>query len=154
MKFRTKLIISSIAVTFLVAGCSSLLNENQAGAEAVSLARQVNAGQVDALAGTSSRPFLFEGEILPTEAMLNDLWQGLTDGGVTFDDPTVREVRVVDGESFKVFANSWEVEVWFKRYVPDPAYLVFLDTAEQQLVILLDRNRKNPRRVMGFGEVR
>ncbi|MDC7218486.1 MAG: hypothetical protein PQJ59_00995 [Spirochaetales bacterium] len=135
-------------------GCSTMLFESQAASEAVKITGQVNDGKADTLIGTSSRPFLFESEILPSESMLNDLWQGLIDAGVTFDDPQVREVRVVDGESFKVFAETWEVETWFKNYVSQPAYLVFLDTQDQQLVIVLDRNRKNDRPLMGFGEVR
>ncbi len=137
----------------ILVGCSTMRTESQAGAEALSLTGRVNRGEADILTGTSSRPFLFESEILPTEAMLNDLWQGLVDAGVTFDDPRVREVRLVDGESYRVFADSWEVETWFKNYVKEPAYLVFLDTRDQQLVIVLDRSKKNKRPYLGFGEV-
>ena len=137
-----------------LSGCSTMLSETQASAKAVAVTGQVNRGEADTLTGTSSRPFLFESEILPSEAMLNDLWQGLIDAGVTFDNPRVREVRVVDGDSYRVFAETWEVETWFKNYVKDPAYLVFLDTDDQQLVLVLDRNRKNRTPIMGFGEVR
>ncbi len=135
-------------------GCSTMRTENQAAAEALALTGYINQGETDTLMGSSSRPFLFESEILPTEAMLNDLWQGLIDAGVRFDDPRVREIRVVDGESYRVFADSWEVATWFTNYVSDPAYLVFLDTADQQLVIVLDKNKKNKQPYLGFGEVR
>lgn len=131
-----------------------MLSETQAGFEAVSLTKQVNDGQIDALERTSSRPFLFESEILPTESMVNDLWQGLIEAGITFENPQIGEVRIVDGQSYLFFSRAWEVETWFKNYVKDPAYLVFLDTEDQQLVFVLDRNRKNPRRILGFGEVR
>jgi hypothetical protein len=154
MNIRNLRIIAILLVSVLAAGCSTMLSESQAGSEALKITGKVNNGQVDSLAGSSSRPFLFEAEILPTQSMLNDLWQGLIEAGITFDNPTVREVKVVDGDSYRVFAQTWEVETWFKNYVKDPAYLVFLDTSDQQLVIVLDRNRKNPRRVLGFGEVR
>jgi hypothetical protein len=152
---KIKIIGLSILVSFSLgfSACSTMMSESRAASEALSITGKVNRGDGDKLIGSSSRPFLFESEILPSEAMLNNLWQGLIDGGVYFDNPQVREVRVVDGESFRVFAETWEVETWFKNYVTDPAYLVFLDTEEQQLVILLDRDKKNKTPILGFGEV-
>ena len=153
---NTRIFTKGIILAALIglAGCSTMISEEQASAKAIAVTGRVNRGEADTLTGTSSRPFLFESEILPSEAMLNDLWQGLIDAGVTFDNPQVREVRVVDGESFRVFADTWEVETWFKNYVKDPAYLVFLDTEDQQLVLVLDRNKKNSRPILGFGERR
>lgn len=154
MKDKKLLMIFHVLVVLLLAGCSTILTESQAASRAVRVTSQVNSGQVDTLMGSSSRPFLFEAEILPTESMLNDLWQGLVDGGVIFDNTSVREVRVVDGESYKVFAQTWEVETWFKNYLSDPAYMVFLDTTDQQLVIIVDQSKKNKTPILGFGEVR
>ncbi|MDC7223127.1 MAG: hypothetical protein PQJ60_05255 [Spirochaetales bacterium] len=152
---RKNIVMAIMAGTALLfGGCSTLMTESRAASTALALTDSVNEGEADTLIGSSSRPFLFESEILPSEAMLDDLWQGLIDAGVTFDDPQVKEIRVVDGESYRVFAETWEVETWFKNYLSEPAYLVFLDTADQQLVIVLDRNKKNDRPIMGFGEVK
>lgn len=154
MCLMKKIFIVPLAGLLILAGCSSLINEREAGLKAVGMAKSVNAGEDRELQKLSARPFLFEGEILPTETMLENLWQGLIDAGVTFDDPQVKEIRVVDGDSYRVFSQAWEVETWFKNYVTEPAYLVFLDTEDQQLVFIIDRTRKSRQKILGFGEVR
>jgi hypothetical protein len=135
----------------LLASCSTI-STGAAQAEALRFLETVDDGEVGAAVAMSSRPFLFESEILVSEALVTDLWTGLS--GLDFSSGEISGYGVIDGDSYRYFADSWEVRTWLENYTDETTALVFFNWQNRELVIVVDRNARAKQRIQGFGEVR
>ena len=146
------MLFSVAAVLLLVTSCATT-TEREAAREAEEIAGLIRAGDAETLGGITGRPFLFEGEILPSPELVNDLWTGLAGAGLLVDG--YREIRLEDPDTgtSRLFGDAWEVEAWFRRHLPPEASLVFIADDEGEIVLILNRNRRDAGRVWGLAEV-
>lgn len=135
----------------LLASCSTI-SMKAAGNEALKLLDRVQNSDVEGAMEMTARPFLFESEILVSDALVNGLWDDLA--GIDFSDAQINRFAVIDPESARYFTNSWEVRTWLENYTDESAAVVFVDWQNRQLVIIVDRNIKSKKRIQAFGEVR
>lgn len=139
-----------LVVIVLLAGCSTI-SQKAAEHEAQDLIAAVDSGELDTAIDMSARPFLFEGEILLSEALVSDLWEGLS--SLDFSQAELSGYTVVDSDSARFFEDSWEVRTWLENYTDETTAMVIFDWNNSQLVLIVDRSVGATQRIMGFGEL-
>jgi len=135
----------------LLWGCSTISDKaaQSKAEEALNLLDQENS---QLLTQWSNRPFLFEGEILLSEGLISELWSGLAGKGLSTAE--ISRIAVVDEQSYKAFADTWEVNTWFQNYTGPQTLMVFFNWEDRELVLLVDKQRGEDQPIQGFGEVR
>lgn len=106
----------------------------------------------DVITQWSDRPFLFEGEILLSEGLISELWTGLAGKGISSAE--ISRISLVDENSYKTFADTWEASTWFLNYTGEKTLMVFFNWQDRELVLLMNKQRGEKQPIQGFGEVR
>jgi len=146
VKYLILLLISPI----LLLGACSTLTDGQVAAAAAETTEYLAQGDLDALAGSSGTPFLFETEILPAPVQLTYLWEGLAASGYDFGPQGDIRVLDPDDETWMRFSSSREVQIWFRRHAPVDAALAVVPTQGGRVVLVVDRDRRSTERIRGL----
>lgn len=140
-------------MAFVTMSCSTLLTVEQAEELAIDSVTNISEGNVEQLSAESGRPFLFEGEILISESLVNDLWNALAKSGYLLTNPEVVDAITIDSTTPVRFYNeSWEVEQWFNNYASENCIMVEVAGDEGALYLIINLDKKsNP--LIGLAEV-
>jgi hypothetical protein len=112
--------IVPVLLLVAVVGCATFNpKEEERGLSAV--ISLLNKGDGDALAELSSIPFLFDAEILLVKQDVEILWKNAVKAGFTIANPRIVDIEPADTGMAKLFSDSMEVEVFFKKYIPKRA---------------------------------
>lgn len=108
------------------------------------------AGENEILTQQSYVPFLFDGEILGRGQDVAEMWRlvvraGLFDGGVI-----VRSLADAGPETYKLFADSKQVEFFFSKYLSEYAQTAVLETPAATVTLLLDGKSEGYSRIAGM----
>jgi hypothetical protein len=141
------LLLAGIA---LVASCVTFKVDENEVTKVISL---INKGETDKLAAITAMPFLLDGEIIALQSDSLVLWTNLKAAGITFNNAQLAELISIKEDTFKLFADTWEVSVFFKKHVPANAKLARLQTDNGGFLLLLDGERKGHAMILGIKEL-
>ena len=90
----------------------------KSGELAEQVADSIEIGQYQFPTDKSSVPFVFDGEILVTSSIVENLWKGLVTNGFTLKDPVITSIEPVTPADSTLFRDSWEMDVFFNNIIP------------------------------------
>jgi hypothetical protein len=143
-----KLILLVLAAAALASCATFVAAPGEQAAEG--LARFVNSTAPEALARASSAPFLVDQEIVSLSGDVGVFWKALKDGGVKLSSIAGAPPVAVTGETFRQFSPSFEMKVFFKKYVPGEARLYTLAAGGGKKFLLVAREEMLSRTIYGI----
>ena len=132
-----KLIVLVTAVTAITAGCATF-GTGQAG-DAEKIVTLINRGDAEQLTNISVIPFIFEGEVLFKASDVGAVWRNLSVNGFRINYPKYEEAARVDAGTYRIFADTYEMETYFAKHVPAAATLAKVTSKGQVYWLLLGR---------------
>jgi len=115
-------------------------------------ADQLNRGMDDTLAVESLYPFVMETEILASESQIFSFWQGLVSAGYGIQEPAVTLNRPVLPEDSALFADSWEMEVFFAQRLEKDDRLILVSGLDTSFYLILRPTDDRGTRILGWKE--
>jgi hypothetical protein len=110
----------------------------------------INSGDTDKLARVTSVPFLLDGEIIALQDDAGLLWKNLAQAGFTLQNAALADLIPVKEDTYKLFADTWEVEVFFKKYVPPKSMVAQVKADNGDFLLLLDGEKKGYAQILGI----
>jgi len=144
---KMKYAIALLAVLLALSSCATLKRDER-GVE--SIARLVNTGQAERLAGMSTLPFLLDQEILLLPQDVAFFWTSMIEAGYRLEEPRLEGGSAIGPDSYKEFRDSMEARTFFKKYVRKGSRLLELRTGDGRRVLLLVRLTAFSRKISGF----
>lgn len=154
MKRWCSILSLAAAILTVVSGCSTLAfaGREDTVQEVVQL---INFGEPEELIGLSQPPFVLDGEILFSEGIVSDFWQGFRQSGFLLKDARPVVTEEVSPGTYTRFSESKEMEIFFAKYLVERAVCVDLETAEGVVYLLLGEKKGDHPAILGFkGPVR
>ena len=96
----------------------------------------LNEGEFEELLPATGTPFLLDREIIILDRDVETMWTNLRDVGFTFAEYRILAVEQLDQESYRRFADGFEVETYFAKYLPEGAALVEVETTHGRFLLL------------------
>jgi hypothetical protein len=113
--------------------------------------RQLNEGNAAELSEVSASPFLLDGEIIALPEDTTVFWDGMVKAGLKLVRELSRAVPVeIDGDTWREFGSTRDVQVFFGKYVKEGARLFELSTGNGRRVLVLYRSSGGSRKLYGF----
>jgi hypothetical protein len=110
----------------------------------------INSGDTDKLARVTRVPFLLDGEIIALQDDAGLLWKNLAQAGFTLQNAALADLIPVKEDTYKLFADTWEVEVFFKKYVPPKSMVAQIKADNGDFLLLLDGEKKGYAQILGI----
>ncbi len=98
----------------------------------------------------STVPFLFDSEIIVAETAVSKIWNGLVDAGFVITDPVITSISPVISEDYTLFRSSWEMEVFFKKNIPELCYKVKIEGVNGEVLMLISRENRKEYSLIGI----
>ena len=133
MKGITLLVLAAALIT---TGCATL-GEGIANRNVEKAIELINARDAGALTLHSGKPFIFEGEALFRPVDTEAVWRNLAENGFFLENPVVTSVGKVDSTTYMIFSDSKEMEILFRKYIPEKSTLAAVETAGGTYHLLL-----------------
>ncbi len=134
---RVVVTLAGAGLALLLASCSTIPFA-QRPKNAMRVVELFNAGDVQSLDNISQVPFLFNGEIVELPEDVNTIWTNLTKSGIKLTDAQVADAQAIGPDSYKQFADTMQVRVFFQKYLPKGSALVHLTFSGGSFDLLLD----------------
>lgn len=147
---RSLLKFGVVGMAFLFAASCATVPVSQRDNQVEKLIGELNTADIDRVMELSARPFLFDGEIIILESDLRTMWTNLREVGFTFDAATVTELGPTNETSYRSFADSMEVRVWFEKYAAEDAALATVETSYGTFLIVTGDRLKRLPYIFGF----
>ena len=149
MKRISGALVAVVAGAILLASCSTIPFA-QRPQNAMRIIDLFNSGNIQALDSDSQIPFLFNGEIVELKEDVNVMWTNMIKSGLKIENPQVTSARAIGPESYKQFADSMQVRVFFQKYLPKGAAIVHVTFKGGSFDLLLDGAKKGFPVVIGI----
>jgi hypothetical protein len=133
-----------IVLAIFFAGCATSPREG----DVMEILALISAGDVPALMAASRSPFLLDGEILEGEAMRRLFWEGVGASDFAFSDPRVIEVRRIKPGDAALFGDSFELGVFFSKYLTRRDRLVHFASGSSEAWLVLGPGK--PRQIVAW----
>jgi hypothetical protein len=146
---RIKLLSLLLVLVLIVAACSTV---PFAGREEniMKTVNLINLGDTAKLADLTQQPFLFDAEIVMMERDIEMMWRNISEAGFRIINPKLVEAMEVDSESYAQFGNSFEVETYFKKYLPEETTLARIVAENGEFLFLLHGKQEEYPQIYGF----
>ena len=137
--------IGGVAVT----GCATFGTGSARGSvgKVVSL---INMGEAEPLTESSAVPFVFEGEVLLRPSDVKAVWRNLSINGFHLDKPEIMETVEIDETSYRVFADTFEMKTYFRKYVPTGSTLSKVESGGKEYFLLLGKVSEGYPEILGI----
>jgi hypothetical protein len=135
MKWTTLLVL---AVVVGITGCATL-GAGFAARDVEKAVGLINSQDGFELSRHSSAPFLFEGEMLLRDSDVDAVWHNLSENGFELENPIIVETSKSDETTYMVFSDTEEMEIFFRKYIPEGSTLGKIGTDNGTFYILLGR---------------
>jgi hypothetical protein len=135
MKGMTLLVLTALVC---VAGCATL-SGGFAAREVEKAVELINTRDASEISRHSSAPFLFEGEMLLRGSDVEAVWRHLSENGFQLKNPVVVSTTESDDATFRVFSDTQEMEIFFRKYIPAGSTVGRVDTDTTTFHLLLGR---------------
>jgi hypothetical protein len=147
---KTFLAAAACAAAMALASCASLQHSWDKG-NVENVAKLINDGQAAKLAAMSSTPFLVDGEIVVMKADMTGFWEGIIKAGYKVTGAQLGVAAPVSADSYKQFADTFEVKAFFTQYVKKDTRLLELKTSAGKSVLLIIKDALFSRKIVqGF----
>jgi hypothetical protein len=142
-----KIPILLAGVMLLLGACVTFKVDEDQVAKIIKL---INSGDTDKLARVTRVPFLLDGEIIALQDDAGLLWKNLAQAGFTLQNAALADLIPVKEDTYKLFADTWEVEVFFKKYVPPKSMVAQVKADNGDFLLLLDGEKKGYAQILGI----
>ena len=132
-----KMISLVTTIVAVATGCATF-GTGQAG-DAGTIVSLINQGDVEQLTRIAVLPFVFEGEVLYKASDVEAVWRNLSINGFRIERPKFGDTVSIDVDTFQIFADTYEMEVFFGKYVPAGARLAAIASGGQEYWLLLGK---------------
>lgn len=129
-------LFSAAFAVILFASCASIPVSTRP-ADVEDVVQMINTGQSERLAKHSQVPFMFDGEILLMEQDMNLLWGNLRQTGFALREARVESLERAGENSYRLFAETMEAEVYFRKYLPENAMVARVTSSNGDFILLL-----------------
>ena len=133
-----------LSVFLIITACVTFVVEED---EVLAIIELINGAKVDELTNICQTPFLLDGEIIALADDVKTLWANLKSVGFKINKPEVMEITPVTDDTAKLFSDSWEVSVFFEKYVPENSVVAKIKSENGTFLLLLDGE------IMGFAQI-
>lgn len=149
MKRSIRIVAASLLVALFAASCTTVpVSQREKRVEV--LLEELNTGDVERLMELSALPFLLDGEIIVLERDVRTMWTNLREVGFSFQAATVQDLGAVTADTYRQFADTMDVRVWFERHAAEDAGLARVGTSHGTFLIVTgDREGRTPK-IFGF----
>jgi len=110
----------------------------------------INSQDVEALTRHSGKPFIFDREILFRTSDIEAVWRHLSENNFSLNNPVI----TVSGESgdslHKLFSDSDEMEIIFRKYIPSDAAVGAIATDNGVYMLLLGSGTEGYPSILGI----
>jgi hypothetical protein len=137
--------ILAVSLTFLSCSSAPYVQKESSVLKLVDL---INAGGVGGIDGLTPTPFALDSETLYLDSDVATYWANLKAASFTLTDPRFVSTAHLTGDSFKAFADSFDMKNFFEKYTGKDTSLVTIDAKEGRYYFLLER------KVAGYPKVR
>ncbi len=153
MKTRNTLIRAALlpllAALALLASCASAPYVQKEG-DVLKLVELINAGKIGSVEGLSRAPFVLDSETLYLQNDVDTMWRNLKAASFAMSNARFVSSTHLTDDSYKTFADSFDLKNYFDKYTGPDTSLVTLETAEGRYYLLLDRKVRGYPRIQGF----
>ncbi len=132
---KTFLILSTVIT---IAGCATF-GAGYAARNVQKAVELINSKNALELSRHSSTPFLFDGEMLLRHSDVEAVWRHLSENDFELKNPIIAETATTDDSTYKIFSESQEMEIFFRKYIPDNSTLAKIYTEDGEYHLLLGR---------------
>lgn len=147
-KVRPLALLSAIlAVSLALLSCTSAPYA-QKESSVLKLVDLINSGGVGEIDGLTPTPFALDGETLYLDSDVATYWANLKAASFALTDARFVSADHLKGDSFKAFADSFDMKNFFEKYTGKDTSLVTIDAKEGRYYFLLER------KVAGYPKVR
>lgn len=122
----------------------------QKEAPVLRLVQLINDGKVTQVEGLATTPFVLDTETLYLENDVTTMWNNLKNASFVMADAKMASTSLVDPESYKVFADTFDMKNYFAKYTGKNTSIVTIDTRDGKYVLLLDRKIHGYPRIQGL----
>ncbi len=144
-----KTVPAAVLLATVLTACASLRSVQKEG-DVLALADLINTGDAGTLAELSAVPFLFDREILLLSRDTQILWENLTEGGFLLSSAEVVRIGEVDGESSLIFDDSMDVELFFRKYVPETSRIAVVEGDDFTATLILNDKENGYPKILGI----
>lgn len=137
-----------LLIAIVLVGCVSLQQQYYNAADDV--VDLINDGKAEELSEMTQTPFLLDGEIVILDNDIKGFWQNIIKAGFRVQNPSIIDPYPVNENTFKEFANTMEVESYFKKYISKKGHVVVVETDKFKLLLVMDKAKKNKTKIIGF----
>ncbi len=141
--------LASALIAALFASCASAPYAQKED-EVLKLVTLINEGRVGEVEGLTPVPFALDTETLYLESDVSTFWNNLKAASFAMKDARYVSAEHVGPESWKAFAETYDMKNFFARYAGKDTSVVTLETADGTYLLLLERAVKGYPRVRGL----
>jgi hypothetical protein len=147
---KRKLMIGlPVLLALVFASCASTPYV-QKESDVLKLVRLINEGKVTQVEGLSPAPFVLDTETLYLESDVTTMWNNLKAASFRMANAEFVETKRVGPDSWKVFADTFDMKNYFAKYTGKDSSIVTLDTSDGRYFLLLERKTHGYPRIRGF----
>ncbi len=139
----------ALGASLALASCASF-HAAPSEKDVMKLVDLVNEGKVTSVKGLAPAPFALDTETLYLDSDVATLWDNLAAAGFEMNGAKVSENEKTDSETWKTFADSFDMMNFFEKYTGKDTWLVTVDTDEGRYFLLLERKIKGYPRIRGM----
>jgi hypothetical protein len=118
--------------------------------EVTKIIKLINTGDTKKLAKITQTPFLLDAEIIALQDDAALYWKNLAQAKFGLVNAQLVDIIPVEAETYKLFAESWEVEVFFTKYVPPHSMVAKIKADNGNFLLLLDGEKKGYAQILGI----
>jgi len=133
---RAVALLAALGAALALVSCASF-QRSRDGDAARRVTALVNAGQAERLAAMSAIPFLVDGEIVLLPDDVDSFWNGIAKAGLRAQASVPGQGSTVGPESYKDFADTMEVRVFFEKYVKKGARILTVNAIPGGDILLI-----------------
>jgi hypothetical protein len=122
----------------------------QKESDVMRLVRLINEGKVTKIEGLTPAPFILDTETLYLENDVSTLWTNLKSASFAMTNAKFVKTEPVNGESWKTFANTFDMKNYFAKYTGKDSSIVTIDTDNGRYFLLLERKTHGYPRIRGL----
>lgn len=110
----------------------------------------INEGKITSIEGLTPTPFVLDTETLYLDGDVETMWNNLAAASFVMRDAKFAQTDKVGPDSWKTFADSYDMRNFFEKYTGKDTSIVTVETGDGRYYLLLERKLKGYPRVRGL----
>jgi hypothetical protein len=140
-------LLSVLSLVFLSCASTPYVQKER---DVLGLIRLINEGKVTEVEGLSPAPFVLDTETLYLENDVATMWKNLKAASFVMSDAKFSSTEPVGVDSYKLFADTFDMKNYFAKYTGKDSSVVTVKTAEGRYLLLLERKVRGYPRIRGL----